>query len=382
MIPDKAAYMSGNELAYMARAIDSGQLSGSSAPFRLECENWLERELNCPAKALLVNSGTSALEMAVRLCRIGPGDEVIMPSFTFTSTATAVVCAGATPVFVDIEPQNCNIDPALLEQAITPKTRAIIPVHYGGFPCEMDSIMDIAKKHGLFVIEDAAQAFLSSHGDKKLGTIGHFGCISFHESKNTQCGEGGALLVNDPAFVERAEILREKGTNREQFSRNMVDKYTWVDIGGSHILSNLQSAFLLAQLEQAAWVRQKRVERHCQYHELLAPVAANHEFRISPHEQPYPGNGHIFFIVVEAPDQKERLKDYLRQRRILAFPHYVPLHSSPFGKKTARVSGGMKHTERIADRLLRLPLYPHMRKDDVFIVSEAIKSFYLSGHGK
>ena len=363
MILPSPTYCTGNEQRYMAEAMASGHLCGDG-PFTRRCEQWLESTLHAQ-RVLLTNSGTAALEMAALLCNLQPGDEVIMPSFTFTSTATAFVCLGATPVFVDVDPISCNISPELVAAAITPKTRAIVPVHYAGKACAMEDIVCIARKHHLWIIEDAAQAILSRQGNKYLGTIGHLGCLSFHESKNIQCGEGGALIINDKALMERAEILREKGTNRSAFFRGQVSKYVWMDIGSSYVLGELNAAFLWAQLEQAENILHKRICNFKTYHEQLRYPSQLGQFSIPPYEEPYEGNGHIFYIITQDHKARVDLMNYLSSKGIPSFFHYVPLHSSPAGKKYCRCSGLLPHTDKLGDTLLRLPISSSMTEEQV-----------------
>ena len=373
-IPHNPVYLTGKEQQYIAEAIASGNLCGDGF-FTKNCESWLSETLHSE-RVLLTHSCTAALEMAVHLCGVGPGDEVIMPSFTFSSTATAVVQRGATPVFVDIDPLTCNIDPQNVEKAIGPKTRCIIVVHYAGFPCSMGPIMDIANRYSIRVIEDAAQGLLSKYDGKCLGTIGHFGCMSFHESKNIQCGEGGALFINDPSFIDSAEIMREKGTNRAAFFRGQIDKYTWIEAGSSYIPSELNAAFLWAQLQAAHWVTDRKVERLFHYHQQLAPLTACKKITLPPLLMPYAGNGHICYILTGSLSERTRLICHLRNAGIGAYYHYIPLHSSPAGKKYCRVSGSIDVTNRVSDCLLRLPIYPHMALNDVDAVSANVLDFY------
>ena len=377
-IPFNKPFIVGQELFNISRAvIEFAHLAGDGHYTRF-CQDWLEEHLVCQ-KALLTHSCTAALEMAAILCDIRQGDEVVMPSYTFVSTANAFVLRGAVPVFVDIRPDTLNIDEKKIEAAITHKTKAIVPVHYAGNPCAMDEIMDIAFRHKLFVIEDAAQALLSTHGKDYLGTIGHFGAISFHETKNIISGEGGALLINRNDFIERAEIVWEKGTNRKKYFRGEVDKYTWVDIGSSYLPGELTAAFLYAQLEQAKTINAKRHHIFSLYYEGLLPLAAENCVRL-PHINPDIGehNGHLFYIIVNSHDVQVRLIEYLKERGIYAIFHYIPLHSSPAGKNFGRTDGCMKHTEQLSQRLVRLPLFYEMSEDDVGRVVEAIFEFYRS----
>lgn len=374
-IPFNKPFIAGKELSYIAQSIMlEGHLSGDGF-FTKRCHQWLEERLGC-AKALLTHSCTGALEMAALLSDIQPGDEVIMPSFTFSSTANAFVLRGGVPVFVDIRPDTLNMDEKLIEKAITKRTRAITPVHYAGVSCEMDEIMSIAERYNLLVIEDSAQALLSDYKGRFLGTIGHFGCFSFHETKNVISGEGGALLVNDKRFVERAEIIREKGTNRSKFHRGEVDKYTWVDIGSSFLPGELMSAFLYAQLEQAEKIITARRQIFERYFELLGRLERKGLLRLPAIRDPATSNGHLFYIITRDPGERSELIYFLKKKSILAVFHYVPLHSSPAGSKYGRVSGSMAVTDEVSDRLLRLPLFYEMTSEDVDQVAEAVTEFY------
>ncbi len=374
-IPFNKPFIVGKELDNIAQAVVESHLSGDG-PFTERCHKWLKKRLGC-TKVLLTHSCTGALEMAAMLCGIGPGDEIIMPSFTFVSTANAFVLRGGVPVFVDIRKDSLNIDETLIEQAITPRSKAIVPVHYAGVSCAMDEIMKIAERHGLFVVEDAAQALLSTYRNQYLGAIGHLGCLSFHETKNIISGEGGALLINDEKFIERAEILWEKGTNRKKFFRGEVDKYTWVDIGSSFLPSELVSAFLYAQLEQAEKIMDARTWIFEQYIRLLRPLEEKGLIRLPAAESGNNGNGHIFYIIINSLDERGRLINYLKQNGIWSVFHYVPLHSSPAGIKYSRTSGNMHVTDYISDRVLRLPVYYEMRDDEIDRVVKAVEGFYL-----
>ena len=374
-IPFNKPFIVGKELYNIAQAVVESHLSGDG-PFTEQCHKWFEDRLGC-AKALLTHSCTGALEMAAILCGIGPGDEIIMPSFTFVSTANAFVLRGGRPVFVDIRKDTLNIDETLIEQAITPRTKAIVPVHYAGAACAMDEIMNIAKRHGLFVVEDAAQALLSTYRrDRHLGAIGHFGCLSFHETKNIISGEGGALLINDEKYIEQAEILWEKGTNRKQFFRGEVDKYTWVDIGSSFLPSELVGAFLYAQLEQAEKIMNARNRIFEHYLRLLRPLEEKGAIRLPGSESGNKSNGHIFYIITASLEERSELITYLKNKNIHAVFHYIPLHSSPAGRKYGRVVGDLFHTTDLSDRVLRLPLFYEMWKDQVERVAEAVQRFY------
>lgn len=313
--------------------------------------------------------------MAVMLAGIGPGDEVIMPSFTFVSTADAVVLRGAKPVFVDIRPDTMNIDEELIENAVNERTKAIIPVHYAGISCEMDKIMDIAAKYRLYVIEDAAQGVMSTYKDKPLGTIGHFGCFSFHETKNVTMGEGGALLLKDFKFIEAAEIIREKGTNRSQFFRGEIDKYTWVEAGSSYLPSELNAAYLWAQLEQIEQITKDRMDSWTTYKETLSSLADRGKIEMPYVPDECGHNAHIFYIKVKNLEERGRLLTYLKNKGISAVFHYVPLHSSPAGRKYGRFAGQDIFTTKESERLIRLPLYYRMG-ENVYAVAEAVQTFY------
>ena len=354
-IPFNKPYMTGRELWYIAQAHTNGHLSGDGM-FTKKCHEWLEAKTGAK-KALLTHSCTAALEMAEILADIQPGDEVIMPSYTFVSTANAFVLRGGVPVFVDIRPDTLNIDETLIEAAITSRTKAIVPVHYAGVACEMDTIMDIAQRHNLLVIEDAAQGIMSTYKGRPLGSIGHLGAYSFHETKNIISGEGGALLVNDERFAERAEIIREKGTNRGQFFRGQVDKYTWVDVGSSYLPGEVIAAFLWAQMEEAETITQKRLDIWQQYHNALASLEVLGELRrpLIPVECQH--NAHMYYILLESLEKRTQLISKLKGQDVNAVFHYVPLHSSLAGRKYGRVHGDMTNTEDLSDRLLRLPLW-------------------------
>ena len=374
-IPFNKPFIIGKELEYITQAVmDNSQIAGNG-PFSQRCQEWLVNQLSCQ-KALLTHSCTAALEMAAILCDIQAGDEVIMPSFTFVSTANAFVLRGGVPVFIDIREDSLNMDETLIEAAITPKTKAIVPVHYGGVPCAMDTIIAIANKHNLKVIEDAAQAYLSKDGDRYLGAIGDLGCLSFHETKNIISGEGGALLINDEQMSLRAEIIWEKGTNRTQFLKGEIDKYTWVDIGSSYLPSELVGAFLYAQLEQAKKIITGRSKTFQRYYTGLKPLKDQGYLQIPLSPDQLTGNGHLFYIMVSGLEERSRLTRYLKERNIDALFHYIPLHSSPAGQKLGRVYGSMKVTDDTSQRLLRLPLYYEMKTTDVDRVIEAINQFY------
>jgi len=357
-IPFNKPYMTGRELWYIAQAHTNGHLAGDGM-FTKKCHAWLEARTGTH-KALLTHSCTAALDMAAMLADIQPGDEVIMPSYTFVSTANAFVLRGGIPVFVDIRPDTLNIDETLIEAAITPRTKAIVPVHYAGVACEMDAIMSIAQGHKLLVIEDAAQAVMSAYKGKPLGTIGHLGAYSFHETKNIISGEGGALLVNDDRFAERAEIIREKGTNRSQFFRGQIDKYTWVDIGSSYLPGEVIAAFLWAQMEEALSITQRRLDIWRQYHAALSPLEDAGKLRRPIIPEGCQHNAHMYYILLESLKKRTEVIAQLKEQGVNAVFHYVPLHSSPAGKRYGRTCGELRHTDNLADRLLRLPLWVGM----------------------
>jgi dTDP-4-amino-4,6-dideoxygalactose transaminase len=354
-VPFNRPHMTGRELSYIAQAHQNQRLAGDG-PFTAQCSRWLEQHTGT-RKALLTHSCTTALDMAAILAGIGPGDEVIMPSYTFVSTANAFVLRGGVPVFVDIRPDTLNINEALIEAAITPRTRAVVPVHYAGVACDMDAILDIARRRGLLVIEDAAQGVMSEQRGRALGAIGDLGTVSFHETKNVISGEGGALLVNDPRFVERAEIIREKGTNRTKFFRGETDKYTWVDIGSSYLPGEIIAAFLWAQLEEAESITARRIELWNRYHARLEASERAGRIRRPIIPEGCRHNAHMYYILLPRPEHRTRLIARLKARGISAVFHYVPLHSSPAGKRFARVAGPMHNTDQLSSRLLRLPLW-------------------------
>ena len=367
-IPFNKPYMTGRELWYIAQAHTNGHLAGDGM-FTKKCHAWLEARSGAH-KALLSHSCTAALEMAAILADIRPGDEVIMPSYTFVSTANAFVLRGGVPVFVDIRPDTLNIDETKIEAAITPRTKAIVPVHYAGVACEMDAIMDIAQRHDLLVIEDAAQAVMSAYKGKPLGAIGHLGAYSFHETKNIISGEGGALLVNDEPFAERAEIIREKGTNRSQFFRGQVDKYTWVDIGSSYLPGEVIAAFLWAQMEEAQNITQMRLDIWHQYHQALAPLEAAGKLRRPIIPEGCQHNAHMYYILLESLDKRTEVIARLKEQNINAVFHYVPLHSSPAGRKYGRACGELTNTNDLSDRLLRLPLWVGMNEEQERVIAQ------------
>ncbi|MGE8567013.1 MAG: dTDP-4-amino-4,6-dideoxygalactose transaminase [Achromobacter sp.] len=348
-------FITGQEINYITEAKLGHKLAGDG-PFTKRCHEWLESNSGC-ARALLTHSCTAALEMAALLLDIEPGDEIIMPSYTFVSTANAFVLRGGVPVFVDIREDTLNLDERLIESAITPRTRAIVPVHYAGVACEMDVIMDIARRHDLKVVEDAAQGVMSTYKGRKLGSIGDLGAYSFHETKNVISGEGGALLVNDPALAVRAEIIREKGTDRSRFFRGEVDKYTWQEVGSSFLPSELIAAFLWAQLENAEQITKDRLEVWDRYHALLEPLEAKGMLRrpIVPDECVH--NAHMYYVLLAPEVERQAVLDELKKHNIFSVFHYVPLHSSPGGKRYGRGHGELKFTDRQSERLVRLPLW-------------------------
>jgi dTDP-4-amino-4,6-dideoxygalactose transaminase len=371
MIKFNQPYMTGRELWLISQAHANGHLSGDGA-FTRQCNQWLEAQIGC-RKALLTHSCTAALEMAALLLNMAPGDEVIMPSFTFVSTANAFVLRGAVPVFVDIRADTLNIDETLIEQAITSRTRAICVVHYAGVSCEMDAIQAIATRHGLAVVEDAAQAIFSTYKDRPLGSLGALGALSFHETKNVIAGEGGALLVNDEALVDRAEIIREKGTNRSRFFRGQVDKYTWVDVGSSYLPGEIVAAFLAAQLDDAREITAQRLAIWDRYHAW----AESHETAGLVRRPIIPGdcthNAHMYYLLLPSLAARSRFIEGLMQREVGAVFHYIPLHSSPAGLRFGRAHGEMTVTDSTSDRLVRLPLWMGLEPqlDQVFAAADA-----------
>lgn len=355
VVPFNKPYMTGRELDYIAQAHAAGHLSGDG-PFTKRCHAWLEQRTGA-RKALLTHSCTAALEMAALLLDLAPGDEVIMPSFTFVSTANAFVLRGAVPVFVDIRPDTLNIDETLVEAAITSRTKAICVVHYAGVSCEMDAIMAIANRHGLTVVEDAAQGILSTYKGRPLGSIGQLAALSFHETKNVISGEGGALLINDERLIERAEIIREKGTNRSKFFRGQVDKYTWVDMGSSYLPSEILAAFLAAQLEQADDITERRLAIWNAYHAAFEGLEAQGRVRRPVMPPQCTHNAHMYYLLLPDLAARTAFIDYLRQAGIGAVFHYIPLHSSPAGRKYGRTGSSMAVTDTASECLVRLPLW-------------------------
>ena len=355
-IPFNIPYSTGNEIKYIKNSIDNNHLSGDGY-YTKKCSEWLEKNIGCN-KSLLTQSGTAALEMAAILCDIKSGDEIIMPSFTFVSTANAFVLRGGVPVFVDINSQTKNIDENLIENAITNKTKAIVVVHYAGLPCEMDYIMEIAKKYNLIVIEDAAQAINSSYKGKKLGSIGNLGCLSFHETKNIQCGEGGALLINDETLISRAEIIREKGTNRSQFYRGEVDKYTWEDIGSSFLPSEISAAFLYSQLENSIEITNYKLNIWNTYESFFTENFIEYKNKLNLKDMTH--NAHIYNINMSSSNQRDIVIRKMKSYGIYTTFHYIPLHSTDPGIKFGKTLGNMKITNKVADTILRLPIYPNL----------------------
>lgn len=364
----------GNELGYIKEAIESKKICGDGQ-FTKKCNAWFEERFSAQ-KVLLTTSGTTALDMAALLCDFQPGDEVILPSFTFSSTATSVILGGAKLVFVDIRPDTMNIDETKIEAAITDKTKAIVPMHYAGVPCEMDTIMAIAKKYNLLVIEDAAQGVMSTYKGKALGTIGDFGCYSFHETKNYSMGEGGALVINNSKYNERAEILREKGTDRSKFLRGQVDKYTWIDFGDSYLPSEINAAYLWAQLEKADEINNDRLVSWNAYYEAFKPLADQGLVEIPTIPENIQHNAHMFYLKCKNIEERTNLIAHLRENGVQAVFHYIPLHSAPAGLKFGRFHGADEYTTKESERLLRLPMYFGLTADDRQKVIDAVKSFF------
>jgi dTDP-4-amino-4,6-dideoxygalactose transaminase len=365
-IPFNKPYLTGRELDYIRQAHEAHHLSGDG-PFTKRCRAWLEERVGCH-QALLTHSCTAALEMAAILAGIGPGDEIIMPSFTFVSTANAFVLRGGVPVFVDIRPDTLNIDESKIEAAITAKTRAIVVVHYAGVACEMEAIQGIARRRGLLLIEDAAQAIGAAYRGRPLGSFGQLAALSFHETKNLISGEGGALLVNAPELAARAEILREKGTNRGAYFRGEVDKYTWVDIGSSFLPSDIIAAFLWAQLEQAGEIMARRQALWARYHAAFEPLEQAGRLRRPSVPRDAAPNAHSYFLLLADLATRQRFIDTLRPQGVHAVFHYVPLHSSPAGRKFGRASGSMQFTDSVADRLVRLPLWIGLEPQQDYVI--------------
>lgn len=374
MIPFNKPYLTGKELANINQAHLNGQLSGDG-PFTKKCNAWIEKSTGCHA-ALLTHSCTAGLEMAAILADIQPGDEVIMPSYTFVSTANAFVLRGGVPVFVDIRGDTLNIDEALIEAAITAKTKAIVPVHYAGVSCEMDAIMKIANRHNLIVIEDAAQGIQSKYKGKHLGAIGHLGAYSFHETKNVISGEGGALLINDSVYAQRAEIIREKGTNRSQFFRGQVDKYTWCDLGSSYLPGELIAAFLSAQIEEAELITQRRLAIWDKYHLAFEVLEQKGLLKRPTIPSQCKHNAHMYYLLLPSLRERSLLMEQLKYAGVQSVFHYVPLHSSPFGLKAGRAHGPLDVTNDLSDRLLRLPMWIGLEENQEKVI-DLVQQFIL-----
>lgn len=364
----------GDELKYISDAVGRHKICGDGE-YTKKCNAWLENKTHT-SKALLTTSCTHATEMAAILCDVKYGDEVIMPSYTFVSTADAFVLRGATPVFVDIRPDTMNIDENLIENAITEKTKAIVPVHYAGVACEMDTIMGIAKKYSLCVVEDAAQGIMSSYKGKALGTIGDYGCFSFHETKNYSMGEGGALLIRDVNNIESAEIIREKGTNRSKFYRGQIDKYTWLEAGSSYLPSELNAAYLYAQLQMADEINEKRLDCWTRYYECLLPLKENGRIELPTIPDGCIHNAHMFYVKLKDLDERTRFISYLRENGISCVFHYIPLHSAPAGQKFGRFVGEDRFTTKESERLARLPMYYGLTPNNVEEICEVVKRFF------
>lgn len=373
MIPFNIPPHVGTEEMYIGKAIAGHKICGDG-PFTKKCNAWLEKRFGAQ-KVLLTTSGTTALDMAALLCDLKPGDEVILPSFTFSSTATAFVLAGARLVFVDIRPDTMNIDETKIEAAITPRTRVIVAVHYAGVACEMDTIMDIAGRHHLLVVEDAAQGVMGTYKGQALGTIGDFGCYSFHETKNYSMGEGGALLIKDPKYNERAEILREKGTNRSRFLRGQVDKYTWVDFGDSYLPSELNAAYLWGQLEVAEKINEDRLKTWNTYYEALKPLEKAGKLELPHVPEDCVHHAHMFYVKLRNLEERTQFIGYMKEQGIYCVFHYVPLHSAPAGLKYGRFYGEDEYTTKESERLVRLPMYYGMREDEKQEIICAVKKF-------
>ncbi len=364
----------GKEMDYIKVAVENQKICGDGQ-FTKKCNEWIEQKTGTK-KCLLTTSCTHATELAALLADIKPGDEVIMPSYTFVSTADAFVLRGAVPVFVDIRKDTMNIDETKIEDAITEKTRAIVPVHYAGVACEMDTIMDIAKRYNLVVIEDAAQGIMSTYKGKALGTFGEFGCFSFHETKNYSMGEGGALLIRDEKYIEDAEIIREKGTNRSKYFRGQIDKYTWVNYGSSYLPSDMNAAYLYAQLEMAEEINDKRLALWQRYYDNLTPLMEEGKIELPYIPKECEHNGHMFFFKTADLEERSRLIAFLKEKGILAVFHYIPLHSAPAGQRFGRFHGEDVYTTKESERLLRLPMYYKLSLEEVDYISEQVKLFY------
>lgn len=374
MIPFNIPPFTGKEMNYIRQAVENQKICGDG-PYTKKCSEWIEQKTGT-AKCLLTTSCTHATELAALLADVKEGDEVIMPSYTFVSTADAFVLRGAKPVFVDIRPDTMNMDETLIEDAITPRTKAIVPVHYAGVACEMDTIMDIAKRHHLLVIEDAAQGIMSTYKGQALGAIGDFGCFSFHETKNYSMGEGGALLIKDPQYVEEAEIIREKGTNRSKFYRGQIDKYTWVNYGSSYLPSDMNAAYLWAQLELADQINEKRLSLWNHYRELLTPLKEKGYIELPTVPEGCVHNAHMFYIKAKNLEERTRLIDFLKKNEIWSVFHYIPLHTAPAGMKFGEFHGEDRYTTKESERLCRLPMYYSLELDQVDYIVSKVKEFY------
>jgi dTDP-4-amino-4,6-dideoxygalactose transaminase len=364
----------GKEIEYIQEAVRNQKICGDG-PFTKKCSEWIEEQTGT-AKCLLTTSCTHATELAALLADIKEGDEVIMPSYTFVSTADAFVLRGAKAVFVDVRPDTMNIDETLIEEAVTERTKAIVPVHYAGVGCEMDTIMDIARRHHLMVVEDAAQGIMSTYKGKALGTFGEFGCFSFHETKNFSMGEGGALLIRDQKYIEDAEIFREKGTDRSKYFRGQVDKYRWQNYGSSYLPSDMNAAYLYAQLQLADEITKTRMARWQEYREQLTPLAEEGRIELPFIPDACEHNAHMFYIKTKDMEERSRLIAYLKEKGIMAVFHYVPLHSAPAGKKFGRFHGEDKYTTKESERLLRLPMFYTLTADQTEYITEQVKAFY------
>ena len=364
----------GKEIEYIKQAVENQKICGDG-PFTKKCSQWIEEKTGT-TKCLLTTSCTHATEMAALLLDIKEGDEVIMPSYTFVSTADAFVLRGATVVFVDIRPDTMNIDENLIEDAITERTKAIVPVHYAGVGCEMDKIMQLAAKYNLKVVEDAAQGIMASYKGKPLGTFGEFGCFSFHETKNFSMGEGGALLIRDEKYIENAEIYREKGTDRSKYYRGQVDKYRWQNYGSSYLPSDMNAAYLYAQLQLADEIQKARMDRWKEYWEQLSGLAQEGRIELPHIPEHCEHNAHMFYIKTKDMEERTALIDHLKAKEILSVFHYVPLHSAPAGIKFGRFHGEDRYTTRESERLLRLPMYYRLTADQVEYITEQVKAFY------
>lgn len=366
----------GDEEKYIKEAIASHKICGDGA-FTKKCDAWMENKFQAQ-KVMLTTSGTTALDMAMLLCDIQTGDEVILPSYTFSSTATSAVLAGAKLVFVDIRPDTMNIDEKKIEAAITDRTKVIVCVHYAGVACEMDTIMDIAKRNGLMVIEDAAQGVMSTYKGKALGTIGDFGCYSFHETKNYSMGEGGALVINNPAYNEKAEVLREKGTNRSKFFRGQVDKYTWVDFGDSYLPSELNAAYLWAQLLKADEINENRLATWNTYNEAFQSLKDDGKVELPTIPDECKHNAHMYYLKCKDLQERTAFIQFMKDHGVLTVFHYVPLHSAPAGYKYGRFDGQDEYTTKESERLVRLPLYYNITEHDLQTVIHAVKEFFAT----